>query len=226
MKLLITCGICIFVSLIGLPAVGATLDLKEHLHVAEGGSVTIGRGLTYFEKITKTVAQRGSVTIGRGLTITDAELEIARTEEFSVGFQLTPRLRLSVPFSNYVVDTRGGRTDVLPIGMLDVETVGMMLTLSGRGKLAPYIGLGTNFYDFTEQFATPANIQNTFGAEASAGLSIRLIDNIFEVAQLHGSLGYQFSFLRPKVSVPARPDIEALSLNRHSITFRLEVLGF
>ncbi len=224
MKLLTTFSICIF-SLIGVPTVGATFDLEAYLHVAEGSSVSIGRGLTYFEKLTKTAAQRGSVSIGRGLAVTNDELEIARTEELSVGFQLTPRLRLSVPFSSYLVDTRGGRTDVLPIGMLNVETVGMMLTLSGRGKWAPFIGLGTNFYDFTEQFVTPANIQNTFGAEASAGLNIRLINNIFEAAQLKGSLGYQFSFLRPKVSVPARPDIEALSLNRHSITFRLEVLG-
>ena len=101
----------------------------------------------------------------------------------------------------------------------------MILTLSGRGKLAPYIGLGTNFYHFNEQFVTPANIQNTFGAEASIGLNIRLIDNIFEVAQLYGSFGYQFSFLKPTVNVPTRPEVEALSLNRHSITFRLEVLG-
>ena len=225
MKLLTTFSICIFVSLIGLPTVGTTLDLEAYLHVAEGSSVSMGRGLTYFEKLTKAAAQRGSVSIGRGLTVTNDELETARTEEFSVGFQLTSALRFSVPFSNYVVDTRGGSTDVLPFGMLNVETVGMMLMLSGRGKLAPFIGIGTNFYDFTEQFATPANIQNTFGAEASAGLNIRLIDNIFEVAQLNGSLGYQFSFLKPKVSVPARPDIEALSLNRHSITFRLEILG-
>lgn len=225
MKRLTTFSICIFVGLIGLPTVGATFDFEAYLHVAEGSSISISRGLTYFEKLTKTVAQRGSVSIGRGLTGTNNELEIARTEEFSVGFQLTSALRLSVPLSSYTVDTRGGNTDILPFGMLNVETVGAMLTLSGRGKLAPFIGLGTNFYDFTEQFATPANIQNTFGAEASAGLNIRFLDNIFEVAQLHGSLGYQFSFLRPKVSVPARPDIEALSLNRHSITFRLEVLG-
>ena len=204
MKLMTTFSICMFAGLIGVPNIGTALELEEYLHVAKGGVVSVGRGLT----------------------ITDAELEIARTEEFSVGFQLTPRLRLSVPFSSYLVDTRGGNADVLPFGMLDVETVGMMLTLTGRGKWAPFIGLGANFYAFNEQFATPANIQNTFGAEASAGLSIRLIDNIFEVAQLNGSFGYQFSFLRPKVSVPARPDIDVLSLNRHSITFRLEILGF
>ena len=204
MKLMTTFSICMFAGLIGVPNIGTALELEEYLHVAKGGVVSVGRGLT----------------------ITDAELEIARTEEFSVGFQLTPRLRLSVPFSSYLVDTRGGNADVLPFGMLDVETVGMMLTLIGRGKWAPFIGLGANFYAFNEQFATPANIQNTFGAEASAGLSIRLIDNIFEVAQLNGSFGYQFSFLRPKVSVPARPDIDVLSLNRHSITFRLEILGF
>ena len=159
------------------------------------------------------------------MVITNDELETARTEEFSIGFQLTPALRFSVPFSSSIVDTRGSSDDILPFGMLNVETVGMMLTLSGRGKWAPFIGLGTNFYDFTEQFAAPANIQNTFGAEASTGLSVRLIDSIFEVAQLKGVLGYQFSFLNPKVNVPTRPDVEALLLNRHSITFRLEILG-
>ena len=203
MKLLMTFSICILVGLVGIPTVGTALELEKYAHVAKGGVVSIGRGLT----------------------ITNDELEIARTEEFSIGFQLAPTLRLSVPFGNYVVDTRGGNGDVLPFGMLNVETVGMMLTLSGRGKWAPFIGLGTNFYAFTEQFATPANIQNTFGAEASTGLNIRLIDNIFEVAQLRGSVGYQFSFLRPAVSVPTRPDVETLSLNRHSITFRLEILG-
>ena len=203
MKLLTAFSICILVGLVGIPTVGTALELEKYSHVAKGGVVSIGRGLV----------------------ITNDELEIARTEEFSIGFQVTPALRLSVPFGNYVVDTRGSNADVLPFGMLNVETVGMMLTLGGRGKWAPFIGLGTNFYAFTEQFATPANIQNTFGAEASAGLNIRLIDNIFEVAQLRGSVGYQFSFLRPAVSVPTRPDVETLSLNRHSITFRLEILG-
>ena len=203
MKRLTTFSIYIFVGLMVFPTIVTALELEKYLHVAKGAVVSTGRGLA----------------------ITNDELETVRTEEFSVGFQLTSALRFSVPFSSYVVDTRGGSTDVLPFGMLDVETVGMMLTLSGRGKLAPFIGIGTNFYDFTEQFATPANIQNTFGAEASTGLNIRLIDSIFEVAQLRGSFGYQFSFLRPKVNVPTRPDVEALSLNRHNVTFRLEILG-
>ncbi len=203
MKLLTTFGICILISLMGLPTIATALELEKYTHVARGGVVSVGRGLA----------------------LTNKELETARTEEFSVGFQLTSALRFSVPFSNYTVDTRGGSTDVLPFGMLNVETVGIILTLSGRGKWAPFIGLGTNFYAFTEQFTAPANIQNTFGAEASTGLNIRLIDSIFEMAQLHGSVGYQFSFLRPAVSVPTKPNIEALSLNRHSVTFRLEILG-
>ena len=203
MKLLTTFSICILVGFVGLPTVGTALELEKYSHIAKGGVISVGRGLA----------------------VTNNELETALTEEFSIGFQLTPALRFSVPFSSYVVDTRGGNTDILPFGMLGVETVGTMLTLSGRGKWAPFIGFGANFYSFTEQFAAPANMQNTFGAEASTGLSIRLIDSIFEVAQLNGSFGYQFSFLRPKVSVPARPDVEVLSLNRHSITFRLEILG-
>ena len=203
MKLLTTFSTWVLMALIGLPTVGAALELEKYLHVAKGGVVSTGRGLT----------------------VTNSELETALTEEFSIGFQLTPALRFSVPFGSYVVDTRGSNADVLPFGMLNVETVGTTLTLSGRGKWAPFIGLGANFYSFTEQFATPANIQNAFGAEAATGLSVRLIDSIFEVAQLNGSFGYQFSFLRPKVSVPARPDVDLLSLNRHSITFRLEFLG-
>ena len=203
MKLLTTFSISILIGLVGLPTIGTALELEKYLHVAKGAVVSTGRGLT----------------------ITDDELEIARTEEFSVGFQLTSALRFSVPFSSYAVDTRGGNTDILPFGTLNVETVGMMLTLSGRGKWAPFIGIGTNFYAFREQFAAPANIQNTFGAEASTGLNVRLIDSIFGIAQLNGSFGYQFSFLRPGISVPTRPDVEALSLIRHGVTFRLEILG-
>ena len=203
MKLLTTFSTCILIGLVGFPAVGAAFELEKYLHVAKGGVVSTGRGLV----------------------ITNNELETARTEEFSVGFQLTPALRFSVPFSSYVVDTRGGNADVLPFGMLNVETVGVMLTLSGRGKWAPFIGLGTNFYAFREQFASPANIENTFGAEVSTGINRILIDSIFGVAQLYGSFGYQFSYLRPRISVPTRPDVEVLSLGRHSISFRLEVLG-
>ena len=203
MKILTTFSTFTLIALIGFPAVSTALELEKYMHVAKGSVVSTGRGLA----------------------ITNDELETARTEEFSIGFQLTPALRFSVPFSSSVVDTRGGNADVLPFGMLNIETVGMMLTLSGRGKWAPFIGLGTNFYDFTEQFATPANIQNTFGAEASTGINVRLIDSIFGVAQLNGSIGYQFSFLRPKVNVPVRPDVEVLWLNRHSVTFRLEILG-
>jgi len=203
MKLLTTFSIRILIGLIGFPTIGTAMELEKYLHVAKGAVVSTGRGLAF----------------------TDDELETARTEEFAIGFQLTSALRFSVPFSRYIVDTRGGITDILPFGMLDVETVGMMLTLSGRGKWSPFIGFGTNFYAFAEQFATPANIQNTFGAEVSTGVNRRLIDSIFGVAQLYGSFGYQFSYLRPRVSVPTRPDIEALSLGRHSISFRLEVLG-
>ena len=203
MKLLTTISTCILIGLVGFPAVGTAFELEKYLHVAKGGVVSTGRGLV----------------------ITNNELETARTEEFSVGFQLTPALRFSVPFSSYVVDTRGGNADVLPFGMLNVETVGVMLTLSGRGKWAPFIGLGTNFYAFREQFALPANIENTFGAEVSTGINRILIDSIFGIAQLYGSFGYQFSYLRPRISVPTRPDVEVLSLGRHSISFRLEVLG-
>ena len=173
----------------------------------------------------KHVARGFVVSVGRGLAITDDELETARTREFSIGIQLTNALRFSVPFGSYDVDTRGNKDDVLPIGMLDVNTVGVALTLGGRGKWSPFIGIGGNFYSFDEQFSTPTNIQNTFGAEGYAGLSVRLIDSIFDVAQLHGAIGYQFSFLEPSVSVSDKPDTDKLSLNRHGVTFRLELIG-
>ena len=203
MKLLTTFSISILIGLVGFPTISPALELEKYLHVAKGGVISTGRGLA----------------------ITDDELETARTEEFSLGFQLTSALRFSVPFSNCVVDTRGGSGDILPFGMLDVETVGLMLTLSGHGKWAPFIGLGTNFYAFREQFASPANIENTFGAEVSTGINRILIDSIFGVARLYGSFGYQFSYLRPRINAPTRPDVEVLSLGRHSISFRLEVLG-
>ena len=205
MKLLTTFSIYIFVGLMGLPTVGTALELEKYLHVAKGAVVSTGRGLT----------------------LTNDELETARTEEFSIGYQLTSALQFSVPFSSYVVDTRGGSTDVLPFGMLDVETVGMMLTLSGRGKWAPFIGLGSNFYAFREQFSAPANIQNTFGAEASTGLNIRLIESIFGPGgSLNGIIRLSVQFFETKVSGSYQTkDVEVLALNRHSVIFRLEILG-
>ena len=185
------------------PALSSAIELDEYKHVADGIVVSIGRGITLFNK----------------------ELESARTEEISIGIQLTKALRFSVPFGNYEVDTQGHDNDVLPIGTIDVKTVGLALTLEIPGRWSPFIGVGGNFYTFDEKFGTPANIQNTFGAEGYGGLRIRLIDKIFDVAQLHGSIAYQFSFLEPDVSVPNKPEIENVSLNRHSVTFRLELTG-
>jgi hypothetical protein len=191
------------IALLGVPTLSFAVELDQYKQVARG--VVVG--------------------IGRGLTITDDELETARTEEFSIGIQLTNALRFSVPFSSYQVDTRGHTDDILPIGTLDVKTVGIALTLGGRGRWSPFIGIGGNFYSFDERFNTPANIQNAFGAEAHIGLRRRLINNIFDAAQLHGAIGYGFSFLKPAVSVPDRPEVEDLSLIRHSVIFRLELTG-
>lgn len=38
-------------------------------------------------------------------------------------------------------------------------------------------------------------------------------------------IAYQFSLLKPDVSISNRRDIEDLSLNRHSVTFWLELNG-
>jgi hypothetical protein len=183
---------------------GFGIELDQYKHVAEGVTGSIGRGITLFNK----------------------ELESARTEEISLGIQLIPDvLHLSVPFGNYEVDTRGHISDALPIGIINVNTVGIALTLAIPGRWSPFIGIGGDFYSFDEQFSTPANIQNTFGAKGYGGLRVRLIENIFEVVQLHGAIAYQFSLLKPSISVPNKPEIDDLLLNRHGVMFQLELTG-
>lgn len=166
------------------------------------------------------------LSVGRGITLFDKELESDRTEEISLGVQLIPDvLHLTVPFSNFEVDTRGGASDVLPIGTIHVNTVGLALTWAIPGRWSPFVGIGGNFHSFDESFLTPANIQNTFGLEGGGGLRIRLIENIFDAAQLHGTIAYQFNRLKPGISVPNNPEIDSLSLNRHHVVFRLELTG-
>ncbi len=195
-------GLLIALSLI--PTLGFGIELDQYKHVAEGVTGSIGRGITLFNK----------------------ELESARTEEISLGIQLIPDvLHLSVPFGNYEVDTRGHISDALPIGLINVNTVGIALTLAIPGHWSPFIGIGGDFYSFDEQFSTPANIQNTFGAKGYGGLRVRLIENIFEVVQLHGAIAYQFSLLKPNISVPNKPEIDDLLLNRHGVMFQLELTG-
>jgi hypothetical protein len=187
-----------------MPRLGFSIELNQHKHAADGVTISIGRGITLFDK----------------------ELESARTEEISLGIQLIPDvLHLSVPFSNYEVDTRGGIDDALPIGAINVNTVGLALTLAIPGRWSPFVGVGSNFYSFDERFGTPANIQNMFGVGGYGGLRIRLIEKIFDVVELHGAIVYQFGLLKPDISVPNKPEIGDLSLNRHSVMFRLELTG-
>lgn len=194
----------LFTPLLLIPTLGFGIELDQYKHVADGVTVSMGRGITIFDK----------------------ELESTRTEEISLGIQLIPDiLHFSVPFSNYQIDTRGHTNDTLPIGAIDVNTVGMALTLAIPKRWTPFIGIGGNFYSFDEQFSTPANIHNTFGVEGYGGLRVRLIESIFEVAQLHGAIAYQFSLLKPNISVPNKPGIDDLLLNRHSVMFRLELTG-
>jgi hypothetical protein len=61
--------------------------------------------------------------------------------------------------------------------------------------------------------------------EGCGGLRIRLIENILDVARLYGAIAYQFSRLKPGISMPNKPEIDALSLNRHHVVFRLELSG-
>ncbi len=204
MKLKTVYKLSLLTSLLLIPTLGFGIELNQYKHVAEGVTGSIGRGITLFNK----------------------ELESARTEETTLGIQLIPDvLRFSVPFGNYKVDTRGHPDDVLPIGVINVNTVGVALTLAIPGRWSPFVGIGGDYYSFDEQFSTPANIQNTFGAKGYGGLRVRLIENIFEVVRLHGAMAYQFSLLKPNISVPNKPEIDDLLLNRHSVMFRLELTG-
>ena len=204
MKLKTVCGLWFLTGLLLMPRLGFSIELNQHKHVADGVTISIGRGITLFDK----------------------ELESARTEEISLGIQLIPDvLHLSVPFSNYEVDTRGGIDDALPIGAINVNTVGLALTLAIPGRWSPFVGVGSNFYSFDERFGTPANIQNMFGVGGYGGLRIRLIEKIFDVVELHGAIVYQFGLLKPDISVPNKPEIDDLLLNRHSVMFRLELTG-
>ena len=75
-----------------------------------------------------------------------------------------------MPFTSYQVDTKAHADDVLPVGSVDVDTVGIALALSLRKKWSPFVGVGGNFYSFEEQFKTAANIENSFGAEFYGGI--------------------------------------------------------
>ena len=197
-------GLAVIIGLLSIPRSGIGIELERYKHVTNRVILNSGRGITLFDK----------------------ELESDRTEEISVGVQLIPDvLHLTVPFGNFEVDTRGGVSDVLPIGTIDVNTVGFALTLATRGRWSPFVGIGGNFYSFDESFLTPVNIQNTFGLEGCGGLRIRLIENIFDAAQLHGTIAYQFSRIKPGISIPNKPEIDNLFLNRHHVVFRLELTG-
>ena len=204
MKLKRMCGLALLTGLLLMPRSGIGIELDRYHHVTN----------------------RVILTIGRGITIFDKELESDYTQEITLGAQLIPNvLHLTVPLSYYRVDTLGGIDDVLPLGTLSVNAVGLALTLVTPGRWSPFVGVGGNFYSFGENFGTPVNIQNTFGMEGCGGLRIRLIENILDAAKLHGVIGYQFSRLKPGISMPNKPEIDALSLNRHHVVFRLELTG-
>ena len=196
-------AVIVLIGWFGLPT-QSRADLNQYTHAA--------KGLT--------------LSIGRGLTLSNDELEAARTDEIALGINLVPDvLQLSVPFTSYQVDTKAHPDDVLPVGSIDVDTVSVALTLSLRKKWSPFVGIGGNFYSFDEQFKTDANIQNNFGAEFYGGIRFRLIKSVKGFARLHGSITYQRTLLDPGVSVSDKPDIDSLSLNRHSITLALTVTG-
>lgn len=196
-------ALVLLIAWLGLPP-PSRADLKQYAHAA--------KGLT--------------LSIGRGLTLSNDELEAARTDEIALGINLVPDvLQFSVPFTSYQVDTKAHTDDVLPAGSIDVDTVGVALTLSLRKKWSPFVGVGAAFYSFDEQFQTAANLQNSFGAEFYGGLRFRLIESIFGLSRLHGSITYQRTLLEPGVSVPVKSDIDSLELHRHSITLALTVTG-
>ena len=70
------------------------------------------------------------VEFGRGIVLGNDEVEPALTESVTVNLWLAPgTLRLSVPFESYSVDTRAKGDSVLPLGSLDVSTVGVAFAL-------------------------------------------------------------------------------------------------
>jgi hypothetical protein len=113
---------------------------------------------------------------------------------------------------------------VLPLGSLDVSTVGAALALHLGSRRAPFIGVGATFYSFEEMFGVPANIQNAFGGEAFAGFRVALLENIFDLGRLEGAVTYRFTVLEPGVNAADHPDVDTVTLNRHGVTLAL-VLG-
>ena len=108
MKRVSVAGVVIIAGLLWVGRAGAAVDLGEYRGAVSGLSVSVGRGLT----------------------LANDELEAARTESLTLGIDLAPdRLRLSVPFEEYDIDTRGREEHVLPIGGLRVRTIGAMLRL-------------------------------------------------------------------------------------------------
>ena len=172
-------------------------------------------------------AERFTLGFTRGLTLSNDEVEATLTESLDVGLDLaSDRLRLTVPFGQHDVDTRGGADDLLPIGRLHVRTVGAILTLDPGDRGGPFLGVGGSFYSFEEAFgSTAANIHNSFAGEATAGLRFALIDDILELASLSGAVTYQFSLLRPRVSLPNRPEIDRIRLDRHSVYIGIQLTG-
>ena len=160
--------------------------------------------------------------VGRGIALGNNEVESVLTESVAVNLWLAPdTLRLSVPFENYSVDTRAKEDSVLPLGTLDVSTVGAAFALHFGGRRAPFVGVGGTFYSFDEMFGAPANIQNAFGAEAFAGFRVGLLDNILDYGRLEGVVTYRFSLLEPGVNAADHPDVDTVTLNRHSVAVSL-----
>lgn len=165
------------------------------------------------------------IEVGRGIVLANDELEAARTESVAVNLWLSEKAwRLSVPFTRYSVDTRAKQDSVLPLGNLDVSTVGAALALHLGGRRSPFVGVGGTFYSFEEKFGSPANIQNDFGGEAFAGFRVGLLDDIFDFGRLEGAVTYQFTLLEPGVNSAENADVDTVTLNRHSVTLSL-VLG-
>ncbi len=165
------------------------------------------------------------IEVGRGIVLGNDELEPARTESLAVNLWLSPESwRLSVPFTRYSVDTRANDDSVLPLGALDVSTVGAALALHLGSRRAPFIGIGATFYSFEEMFGSPANIQNDFGGEAFAGFRVGLLDSIFDFGRLEGAVTYSFTLLEPGVNAADHADVDTVTLNRHGVTLSL-VLG-
>lgn len=201
MKTVKLLGFLIFAGICALP-IRVHAEPVEYAHAA--------RGLT--------------LSVGRGIAFRNDELESVQTKDLTLGIELKPNvLQLRVPFGSYEVDTRG---NILPPGRVRAKSIGASLWLGFGGESwTPFVGAGGSFHSFQEQFKAEGNLESAFGADLYGGLRFRLVENLWDVLKLRAAIYYQATLLRPGIQIPGDPDIDNVSMHRHSVVLALEAVG-